>query len=150
MSDGINLLMGDKGVFRKMHMTLCFDTEEEWNALQDAVNRGNRIRWISVKDRLPENEKAVLAYAETRKESGEIRGHVVKAFYTNGKYHTEDSVFEWDTDYLCDRLRYDPENDQYYVPEGWWESVRYSDEFSAIDDFVTHWMPMPEPPKGAR
>lgn len=60
MTDGINLVMGDDGVFHETpepYMTIVVDTEEDWNALQDAVNRGNQMRWISVKDRLPEEYK---------------------------------------------------------------------------------------------
>lgn len=34
------------------------------------------------------------------------------------------------------------------VNHGWWEQSEYSETFCAVDDTVTHWMPMPEPPKG--
>ena len=44
---------------------------------------------------------------------------------------------------------YDEETDEYYFPEGWWEVIKNWDEYScvAIEDTVTHWMPLPEPPK---
>ena len=40
------------------------------------------------------------------------------------------------------------ETDDYIIPEAWWEDVRYAEEFSKVyDTTVTHWMPLPEPPK---
>jgi len=33
------------------------------------------------------------------------------------------------------------------IPEGWWEQNMYSEEFGKVDDFVTHWRPLPEPYK---
>ena len=66
------------------------------------------------------------------------------AFHTDGKTNTEDSSYTW---YLCDTdADYDYEADAYIIPEGWWETVRYGSEFAVVDDFVTHWMPLPEPP----
>ena len=51
----------------------------------------------------------------------------------------------WDD--CCLEFEYDEENDAYKIPEGWWESVEFCEEFTAVGDFVTHWMPLPEPPK---
>ena len=44
-------------------------------------------------------------------------------------------------------MDYDEECDTYIIPEGWWESVEYAEEFSAVDDKVTHWMSLPDLPK---
>ena len=37
----------------------------------------------------------------------------------------------------------------FYLPEGFYERINNWDEYSSIviSDSVTHWMPMPEPPK---
>lgn len=102
-------------------------------------------RWIPVTERLPENEVDVLI-AYTRKG---IRGDayfcVCTAFHTDGHTSTEDSSYNWEIDYVD--MDYDEEADAYIVPEGWWETVDFGEEFSAVDSVVTHWMPMPEPPR---
>lgn len=104
-------------------------------------------RWISVEERLPDNEVDVLVCV-TRKHysdhSKDIR-FVAKAFHTDGKTNTENSRYGWSSQYID--MEYDEEADAYIIPEGWWESVEYEDEFSAVDDFVTHWMLLPEAPK---
>ncbi len=97
--------------------------------------------WISVKEQLPEPERQVLVLT-TR------NGHtiVTDGMYENGKISTEASCWCWyDLDF-----DYDEENDLYLIPEGWWEYKHYNgdDEHNhLIDDVVTHWMPLPEPPK---
>lgn len=101
-------------------------------------------KWISVEERLPKNEKPVLV--ATKWSLMGMRGMAVSCgFYTDGKTSTGNSDYNWN-DGDCD-LIYDEEEDEYIVPEGWWESVRYTEQFSAIDEPVTHWMPLPEPPK---
>ncbi len=47
-------------------------------------------------------------------------------------------------------LIYDESEDEYYVPEGWFERIENWDDYTDIavgDYIVTHWMPLPEPPK---
>ena len=100
--------------------------------------------WIPVEDRLPENEVDVLICAQRRYYKGGTIPVVSTAFYTDGKMNTEESGYNWDLGNVD--MEYDEEVDAYIVPEGWWESVRYGEEFSAVDDFVTHWMPIPQPP----
>ena len=101
-------------------------------------------KWISVEERLPKNEKPVLI--ATKWSLMGMHGMAVSCgFYTNGKTFTGNSDYNWN-DGDCD-LIYDEEEDEYIVPEGWWESVRYTEQFSAVDEPVTHWMPLPEPPK---
>ena len=63
--------------------------------------------WISVKDRLPEDDSDVLAYSSIEEES-----RIYPACYSNGVWF--DCVFN-----------------------------------APATDTTTHWMPMPNPPKGA-
>ena len=98
--------------------------------------------WISVKDRLPEAETEVFVFVKHANNHNVI----TTAMYEDGKMSDEESNWHWqDIDY-----DYDEENDQYLIPEGWWEYRHYNPDDvykNAIDGKVTHWMPLPEPPK---
>lgn len=104
-------------------------------------------KWISVDERLPDNEQDVIICAKRRHYSDTSRFIyiIAKAFYTDGKHDTEHTAYVWSDDFVD--MEYDEKNDAYKIPEGWWESVEYEDEFCAVSDFVTHWMPLPEPLK---
>lgn len=104
---------------------------------------------ISVEDGLPEPEKEVLVLAIRRFVYGgdvQERAVITTAMYEDGTISTEDSEWNWyDIDFI-----YDEENDVQYIPEGWWEYRHYNPDDvynNAIDDEVTHWMYLPEPPK---
>lgn len=109
--------------------------------------------WISVKDRLPEPETEVLILAErtcTYTNTNTKTTHVIitTAMHEDGKISIDDSEWGW---YNLD-FTHDEESDIYYIPEGWWECCYYNrdDVYNGcVYDTVTHWMPLPEPPKEA-
>lgn len=99
--------------------------------------------WISVKDKMPEDGEHVLVVCEIHPIGLASRKYVCEAFYTR-KFSISDVSSEDDTAY-----DYNEEDDEYYLKEGWYECVHNWDEYSSIsiEDFVTHWMPLPEAPK---
>lgn len=100
-------------------------------------------QWIPVAERLPEPETDVLAVCNR---NGYI--FVIPAIYEDGKMLTRDSAWNW-SDIYCYGLD-DEEADDYYIPEGWWENRQFNPDDvynNPVDCAVTHWMPLPEPPK---
>lgn len=101
------------------------------------------MNWISVKERLPECEKEVLIWCNRN----DYR-FVCPAIYEDGTVLTQDSTWNW-YDIDCYGT-YSEDNDDYFVPQGWWENRQFTpdDEYNnPVDCEVTHWMPLPEPPK---
>lgn len=96
--------------------------------------------WISVEDKLPEAETEVLILVN----HGKIK-IITTAMYEDGRMPVDDSMFNWyDFEFV-----YDEENDQYLIPEGWWEYKHYNHDDTydnEVDGFVTHWMPLPTQP----
>ena len=136
-----------------IHKAVC-DNYEQW--IGDITGFENirvakcpyfqKSGWISVEDRLPEPEGEVFIFAIRNGLDGQKYHIVTTAMYEDGTVSTDDSIWNWyDLDF-----NYDEENDQYLIPEGWWEYRHYNpdDVYNCgVDDIVTHWMPLPEPPK---
>lgn len=109
--------------------------------------RAQLPRWIPVTERLPENADAVL-----------VRGYAVnspkyKATF-KGRWIAAHSMLADDFGADSDMdLEYDEAEDEYYVPEGWFERIENWDDYTdiAVCDFtITHWMPLPEPPEAKK
>jgi hypothetical protein len=95
--------------------------------------------WVSVEVEKPESGKHVLLCCEVRP-SG--KRYVCDGFYAQSKTIT--TICDGDNNY-----EYDEETDEYYLTEGYYEIIKNWDDYSSIviEDFVTHWMPLPKPPE---
>lgn len=127
--------------------------EESWHPLaveghKQTIKNANLViaalqayqPWIPVSNVKPESGKHVLLCCEV-KPSG--KRYVCDGYYAGSKSITSGYSDDWDCEY-------DEETDEHYLPEGYYEVIKNWDDYSsiAIEDFVTHWKPLPEPPKG--
>lgn len=97
-------------------------------------------QWISVKERLPEAGAVVLAFYLT--ERGFVR--IIRAFYAP-KYTLDPGG--WDDEGVDE---YCEDKDAYFLAEGWWECIENWDTYDHVkvhQGYITHWMPLPAPPK---
>lgn len=100
-------------------------------------------KWISVKDRLPKNEQEVFVCCNR----GGYR-FCCQAIYEDGTVLTQDSAWNWYEVYNYGT--YSEENDDFFVPQGWWENRHFTPDDvnnSPVDCEVTDWMPLPELPE---
>ena len=109
---------------------------------ENAALREKVPQWISVQDRLPEPETDVLIVCNR---NGYV--FVTPAIYEDGKMLTQESAWNWSDIYGYGL--YSEEDDDYYIPEGWWENRQFNPDDvynNPVDCTVTHWMPLPGAP----
>ena len=110
---------------------------------ENAALREKVPQWISVEDRLPEPETDVLIVCDR---NGYV--FVTPAIYEDGKMLTQESAWNWSDIYGYGL--YSEEDDDYYIPEGWWENRQFNPDDvynNPVDCTVTHWMPLPGAPE---
>ena len=107
-------------------------------------NAGYRKQeWISVEDRLPESGVRCLLCCDVKRYDGTHRQYICDGYHAE---RFKEECYSADDECVTE---YNEETDEYYLHEGWYECINNWDDYSsiAIDDKVTHWMPLPEPPK---
>ena len=115
------------------------DMLEKLAAEKDA----QKPEWISVEDGPPKNEQEVLIYCNR-----DGFKFVCPAIYEDGTMLTQNSRWNWND--LEEYGTYSEENDNYFVPKGWWENRQFTpdDVYNCpVDCEVTHWKALSKPPK---
>ena len=112
---------------------------------ENAELRARVPEWISVKDRMPENGVHVLLCCEMHRYGGGIAGKYV----CDGYYAEANKIIAGGFPDDCN-CEYSEEDDEYYLREGWYEVIKNWGDYNSVtvEDSVTHWMPLPQPPKG--
>ena len=91
---------------------------------------------------MPESEKDVeITYVRKHWKTGEPLYSTARAVYEDGTMTTETSSFNWDD---TDNWEYNEEKDYHVIPEGWFESVSFGEEFGAVDVPVIAWREIAE------
>lgn len=99
--------------------------------------------WCPVKEKLPENSCKVLAFY--RNSHG--NGRIITAIYARQFEIGEDGM-EID-DYCRDQYEFkddDVDQENAYLPEGWYELSEGANRYFVTDAPITHWISLPQHP----
>ena len=91
--------------------------------------------WTPVTEALPDAMLRVLVVVRNAKMRTITRAYYVPAHTVCGDTYEGDDV------------EYDETTDDYYWPEGWYESVLEAEIDFRLSGTVTHWMPLPNLPE---
>jgi hypothetical protein len=97
------------------------------------------IEPVAVSERLPEPHTKVIAHYLN--DLGNSR--TILAEWVPAKSRTDGCLVD------DDFAEYDEESDEYYWPEGWYESIENWDDYGAVfvhEGMITHWQPLPRGP----
>lgn len=95
------------------------------------------MEWIKCSpDNMPKSEqKVIVAFWNKYSKSY----HRTMAFYV--PHMTVEYTYDSEID--CD---YDEEQDKYFIPEGWYETMIESEACWQLTETITHWQPLPPAP----
>lgn len=115
----------------------------EKKQMDEMAGYRKQSEWISVKERLPESGVHCLLCCDIKRIDGTHRQYVCDGYHVD---RWKEECSNCDDDCAAE---YNEEDDEYYLCEGWYEVIKNWDDYSAIAiaDTITHWMPLPEPPK---
>lgn len=124
---------------------LILDITREYGLQEYNRGKADAQAWISVEEMLPEDIKSVSGLCEINSITKE--GEIISVFYTKG-----DEVNYSDDDFDGDRPLTDKEHrtGELYLTPGWYQicEQRSNDyDFIYMKRNITHWMPLPSPPK---
>lgn len=97
-------------------------------------NEGKQIEecdngWILCSERFPENEKEVeITFIRKQYKTDEILYLTARAFHEDGTLTADDSIFVWEN-----------ADEDYIIPEGWFEGVSFAETFEKVDAPVIAW-----------
>lgn len=119
-------------------------TVEKLEAWLNAEKVEEPDNWIRVEEKLPESQNTVyVCIAHYREFYDDVFVYPTVAKWIPAfTFEDEDEGENFSGD--CD---YDEAEDKHYWPEGWYEWQTEPDTNWMISETVTHWQPIPEPPK---
>ena len=92
------------------------------------------MNWIKTKDAMPKAGLKVLAYFVNEYD----KDRIIRAYYAPRftiELSGEDDCYEYNED-----------DDEYFLPEGWYETNEFEETNWHVSAEITHWMPLPPPP----
>ena len=124
----------------------CPGSTEAATAAAMAISVLSRVPgpWVEVEEGRPKAENEVLALCDRNGVQ-----FVCPAIYEDGTVLAQDSMWKWNWNDLYNYGTYSEEDDDYYVPEGWWENRQFTPDNvynNPIDCEVTRWMELPDAP----
>ena len=119
-------------------------TEKDADKFESAIAEARKLLaddgWIRVEDALPESGVPVIAFVP--RYGGHTNSRRIRAQYA-AKHSLEQHM-------EADGGDYDEASDTYYCEPGWYEDNEYEEIHWCVSDEVTHWQPLPQPPKDAK
>ena len=105
--------------------------------MQEAADRIEAMRWVSVDERLPDPGKLVQFYWVNSLGNGRSS---IGEFDPGFTRECHEEYLEWDDDTV------DWRDEVPYRKPGWYDEPSAGEYYYAVTDPVTHWMPLPAPP----
>lgn len=95
------------------------------------------MKWISIKDSLPENGQRIIFFVDVKESTNEHEK--LLSLKLNGD--------QWNRYVNCGTAYIDTDEKGDFLCRVTWDHAGRFSIFNARDDFITHWMALPDPPE---